>query len=366
MRDTLTTRIIDSILLPELGWTNVADLLAQSVDAAGTALLPVKVGDRPLMNVYSSALGNLKARYEAESWYTRDTRERGIGLWKTRSVFIDQDYLSQDEFDRDPLIQDLLRPEGLGYLACMSIRMGDAIYGAAIQRERHKGYFSESNRGLLESIAPDLNLAARISHQISSDRLKGQISALDQLNLAVFVVNQIKGVKAANARAEGLLTGSLRLAGGRLGHHLKQHDDDIQRLIAGIVRRAGFSGQGAPVVLVADENGKPELMLRGMGLAGTNFSLFSGIVGLVVAWPISGDRSTFDRLLPPQLRFSPAETRLAKLMVQRLSTQECADLLALSIETVRSQQKSMFAKTGVNRQAALSQILTRITQFDQK
>lgn len=50
---------------------------------------------------------------------------------------------------------------------------------------------------------------------------------------------------------------------------------------------------------------------------------------------------------------SPAEAEVARAMVDGLSASEIADMRGTSEDTVRSQFKSIYAKTGVHRRADL-------------
>ena len=63
---------------------------------------------------------------------------------------------------------------------------------------------------------------------------------------------------------------------------------------------------------------------------------------------------------------TPAESRLAEQIVSGLSLREAADLNEVSHETVRSQAKAIFAKTGVRRQADLIRLMSSIPNINRK
>ena len=60
-----------------------------------------------------------------------------------------------------------------------------------------------------------------------------------------------------------------------------------------------------------------------------------------------------------------AEARLASMLADGISLEEVAEALLVSIQTVRSQLKSVFAKTGVTRQAELVALLLTDMLTDQ-
>ncbi|MFB8829783.1 helix-turn-helix transcriptional regulator [Azotobacter sp. CWF10] len=65
-------------------------------------------------------------------------------------------------------------------------------------------------------------------------------------------------------------------------------------------------------------------------------------------------------ILVQLFKLSPAENRLAELLAQGLKPDECADALCVSINTVRSQLRAIFQKTGTSRQSELIGLIHRL------
>jgi DNA-binding CsgD family transcriptional regulator len=65
-------------------------------------------------------------------------------------------------------------------------------------------------------------------------------------------------------------------------------------------------------------------------------------------------------LLAELFQLSPAEHRLAELLAQGLPLESCAARLNVSINTVRTQLRALFRKTGTTRQAQLINLFTRL------
>ena len=63
--------------------------------------------------------------------------------------------------------------------------------------------------------------------------------------------------------------------------------------------------------------------------------------------------------LSEKYRLTPAEARLAMHLGEGGSLAEYAEAAGVAIGTARTQLKSIFAKTGVNRQAALAGLIHR-------
>ncbi|MGQ7817277.1 helix-turn-helix transcriptional regulator [Metapseudomonas furukawaii] len=74
------------------------------------------------------------------------------------------------------------------------------------------------------------------------------------------------------------------------------------------------------------------------------------------------DNQPQSHLLADIFHLSPAEQRLAELLAQQLSPERCATILGVSINTVRTQLRALFRKTGTNRQAELGSLIGRLSQ----
>jgi DNA-binding CsgD family transcriptional regulator len=61
--------------------------------------------------------------------------------------------------------------------------------------------------------------------------------------------------------------------------------------------------------------------------------------------------------LAEQYGLTPAETKLAILIAEGIDLETAATRLCVSVQTIRSQLKSIFAKTNVSRQAELVALL---------
>jgi DNA-binding CsgD family transcriptional regulator len=59
---------------------------------------------------------------------------------------------------------------------------------------------------------------------------------------------------------------------------------------------------------------------------------------------------------------SPAESRLAAMLLEGGTARDVARRMALSYQTVRNQLKSLFEKTGTARQSELVKLLVRFSR----
>jgi DNA-binding CsgD family transcriptional regulator len=66
------------------------------------------------------------------------------------------------------------------------------------------------------------------------------------------------------------------------------------------------------------------------------------------------------KMLQQAFGLTPAEAQTASLMGSGLSPQDAADQLGLSVGTIRSELKAIFAKVGISRQSELASTVTRL------
>jgi DNA-binding CsgD family transcriptional regulator len=79
---------------------------------------------------------------------------------------------------------------------------------------------------------------------------------------------------------------------------------------------------------------------------------------VVIDDPVGPGRQTRLSLLSQAYRFTESEMRLLEKLVGGYSLSEIADARQLSLETIRTQLKSLFSKTGTHRQSDLVRLVS--------
>jgi DNA-binding CsgD family transcriptional regulator len=104
--------------------------------------------------------------------------------------------------------------------------------------------------------------------------------------------------------------------------------------------------------------GKVPFVAHVMPLRGAGLVVFSGAAFLLYITPVTQQVSPSGELLQALFDLSPAEARVAGLIAEGKSVDAIADSLAVTPNTVRTQLKAIFTKTGVGRQAELATLLS--------
>jgi DNA-binding CsgD family transcriptional regulator len=92
--------------------------------------------------------------------------------------------------------------------------------------------------------------------------------------------------------------------------------------------------------------------------------IFDASAILLVLIQVGAPAALDDRLLSLLFNLTPAEARLLRALADGLRLQIYAQSAGVKISTVRSQLKSIFSKTGTNRQAELLSFVASMSAFN--
>lgn len=231
----------------------------------------------------------------------------------------------------------------------------------ALQRTQRQGDFTDQNLHFLHTLAPHMTRAISIHRQMLAVTTQQQwaLTALDQLKLGVLLLDERGKPGFINQKAEQLLSSGcgLSLCGGQLNLANALESARLQRFIANAALAAsgyrcaaggslrsinpvGTALQIQVIPLARDKSERP----WGLALPGSCVAVFVSVTGCAHLRVES---------LSALYGLTTAEAKLASLLVDGLSLEQAAASLGVSIQTLRSQLKAVFAKTQVSRQAEL-------------
>lgn len=180
------------------------------------------------------------------------------------------------------------------------------------------------------------------------------LQVLDDLSLAIFVIDPELRVLELNAAARmlvahdrgiGLIDGSLRVTRPAL-------QEAFLRAIGQAVATPSPS-PGTYGISVGSANGDgPGLHVCVRALAGGPAVARGSRIAVYVIDP-HHQPALDEELLRRVYRFSRAEIRVVNELMQGHTVESIAELFSLSVYTVRTHLKNVFAKTGTNRQGEL-------------
>lgn len=278
------------------------------------------------------------------------------------------DYIPWTEQRNSEFYNDYLRPQNNRY--CLGITLSnDSDHNLlfALQRTKKQGDFTDEEIKFISLVAPHMKRAIGIHRQVLkvTNQQKWTLSTLNQLKIGVILLDDLAKPVFINQKAEQLMMDNCGLSIHRDSLILSNTLDSarLQHFIADAANMANgkkdrlaigaslqtFNTLGAPlriqvIPLPRDKSERPWELSSPNGCVALFFST-------------SNQAHLNVEALCKTYGFTPAESKLAALLANGYSLEEIARMLCISIQTVRSQLKAVFAKTQANRQTELVALL---------
>lgn len=274
------------------------------------------------------------------------------------SAYRDQILFGED-FRDSRLWREWMAPQDMyGGMASRVLDVDGSFWMFDIQRGRRQEMFDASEFALFERVAGMMRRVTLLHHQLGGVSIEREMArrALDELSLAVIVVDRAMQFAYANAAGDELLAsaaGPLGLRGGRLLARAASEQSGLKDLVAKASDLAGARGQ----MLLRARSGEG----RDVSLCVTPLSAAYALPGrmndvMIVARPLepaggglAAVRQMFD--------LTEAEARLALGLASGLSLTEVAEQQGIRMTTARTHLARIFWKTGTRQQSQVAALL---------
>jgi DNA-binding CsgD family transcriptional regulator len=365
--DDLLAQLYQGLLEAE-PWQQFLESLRSWVDVQVVSLVlrPPAEGDQGV--IINSVRPNADATGSSQDWqltaYRQEffTLDPFINLPPDRVVTL-QDLVPDEELLKSDYYIHYLEPVDLFRILGVDTREPEGtVARLRLSRRRTEEPFSDTDRDLLQHLTPHLQRAVQIHGELNRAASERDVyaGAVEQLSVASVVLDEQARVLHTNALAKALLEEAdglsmkeqkLVLAGRELNQAFQealvkvlaaQPEGETSVVKALRVPRAQRAALGLVIRPV------PE---RGEGQHTPSAAVFISDPELEG----SASRETLGQLF----ELTPAESNLAILLTRGLSLAEAAEIQNVSQHTTRAQLKSIFAKTGVSRQAELVRLVLK-------
>lgn len=183
-----------------------------------------------------------------------------------------------------------------------------------------------------------------------------EAEALDAMSVGILVVGADGRVLHANAAAHALADAGdgLSLGGWRSTVAAARADETraLHRLVAEV---AAAPGRGVGAMAVSRPSGR-----RPYAVLAAPLSAPSSSAAVLFVTDLDSRPPLSERNVAQLLGLTTAEARLACALVQGLDLKAAAAQLRISINTVRTHLRQIFAKTGTRRQSELVALILRL------
>jgi DNA-binding CsgD family transcriptional regulator/GAF domain-containing protein len=247
---------------------------------------------------------------------------------------------------------DMLEPEGM-------------LARLRLSRRRSEPCFNARDREILEHIAPHLQRAIQIYAKLNRTTSERDLyaGAVDQLSVATIILDEQGRLLNTNAIAKAMLEEGDGI--GIRGQHLSINGRDTNKRLQEAVKTIIAAQQKRETSVVRALSvprsaGRSDLglVIRPVPTSQWSEGQSSPCAAVFISDPDLHD-SASQHVLGELLGLSPAEANLAILLARGLSLAESSESQNISQHTARAQLKSIFAKTGVSRQAELVRLILK-------
>ena len=347
-------------------WRTFLKLMTERLrgNAAVLILRVPKLGEIP-MKVAHGAMPEREALYFKHFMAVDPFVQLPEGRAVTMHDFVDAGELERSEYFREWLV-----PMDMVYAIGVDIRDRNRYHvRLRLCRPRRAGNFSADDCAVVEMFVPHLKTAIHLFAELEVVRTERSIyaDAMDQLTLATIVLDENGRVLHANRLADTILAERDGITRVNDALQLANHDDAkrfrelISRAVA--AQRASKAGL-VEVMRVRRPSGQPDIGLvvrpSSSSIDGQDERLTASVaVFLSADTEDAPERAPPSEVIQKLFGLTPKEAVLALRLAGGDSLHEASATLGISTNTARAHLRSIFAKTGVDRQAKLVRVLLK-------
>jgi DNA-binding CsgD family transcriptional regulator len=229
-------------------------------------------------------------------------------------------------------------------------------------RPLHAAPFDAQSKGEFGSLLLQMRCACELDAELAAARRKTEIlsDVVQALSEAVFIVDGECHPVFVNGAAKGLLAegGYLGLSHGMLAAASGHETGRLRRLVA---KAAGYNRDGTASsngeIAVTCLSGAPPLILRIKAIPHSAIDKGGKPKKVVAIFAGTSEMAETAQQLYDFYRFTPAEARLAALIVSGYSLHTAARKLCVSRNTARTHMKRIYDKTATHRQVDLIRLV---------
>lgn len=351
--EVIEAAFVSAAMNPDL-WPRTMDLVAKATESAGALLLPISGARMPGVPC-SSSLAAATDTYFRDRWHEHDERNKGIPQLLSNGVLCDLDLFSHEYIRRHRYYQEFLAPHDLRWFAGVRVAFGDDVWCLSIQRKIEDGPFSDSEKGKLARLVGTLPASAALAKAMGFAASGATLQALEVSGSAALLINRRGEVFQMNRSAERMLVCDPRIINRRLTSKDAKATTAFDHALHELLwRRSGPASLKAVVLPRQDQH---PLLAYPIQIPALSRNPLADCRAVVILIDLSSRKQIPEETLRAAFQLTDAESRVAARLASGYGTDDVADQLRLTTETVRTQVKVILAKTATHRQAELVALL---------
>jgi DNA-binding CsgD family transcriptional regulator len=344
--------------------------LKHIADLTGASAAGLHFGDSAVVNQDPKAMFTVgfSDSFNSKIWEYAGVwaLQSGLPFWDVGDVHHLPDILSEEELQNGRFYKEVLQHENqLDYMGMVALKEGTRYAPLTLATFTEDGPFSKRGVELARFVAPHICRAAKIGLALEMKSLDAKImeATLNGLIAGVYVVNHEGRLVFMNHTAEQQIKRrrGFKIVNNRLVPVDATAADAFARCFASAKDAANEFKPAMPSIALPDEFG---------GLVATLLPLGSGQRQLLAMGPATAGFAIFVQdpmQAPPNpgegfaklYGLTPAELRTLMALGVGQGPQDAADILGVSITTIRSHLQHVFSKTRTSGQSELMQLMMR-------
>lgn len=348
----VTSMIYEAAVIPEM-WPVALAQLGAAVQAFGAALVSVD-HNASVRFVSTETYQQTYTRYDALGGFNMHNPRAERAIAGRRFEFVpDTELCTIEELATDQMYELFLRPFGLGWTIGSPVPSPshDLTY-FDLCRLQDDVPFGPSEATLLNQFRPHLARAALLATRLELTRARATADILEKLGLAGAVLASDGTVLAANLLLDEL---SPRITTSAFDKLHVAHRPAASSL--NLVLGAGHTAELPMSIPIPADGESPALVLHVLPVERAAHDIFAKAGFIVFVTPVTRPDIPTADLISGLFDLSPAEAGVARGVAAGHTLQAIADKRDVSLETVRTQLKAVFEKTGTRRQIDLARLL---------
>lgn len=351
-------------------WKDVSARIARTFDTHSCVLQIRADGKTLILGTTENVTTGLLLEYQ-DHYYKTDDWVKSATRMRCDAVYLSNEMVAESVLRRSELYEWIAKAD-MFYVAGALLSVGlDELGIIGVHQDPKSKDFDEEGRRKLQALVPHLGQALQMRSMFIRNKIQRDLAlgALDGLASAVILADTFGNVLYANRAAVAMLRqeDGLREREGRLCADTPAATQTLLHLIGQASGRKIISSHPEiPYALTLQRSGRAPLWVQIASVRAGDLSVIRDIpmAMLVVQDTKRVDASRLD-VLQAMFGVTPAEAWLAGKLASGCSLEEASRSKGVGMNTVRTQLKSLFLKTGTRRQGELiAFILKQAGAFD--
>jgi DNA-binding CsgD family transcriptional regulator len=355
MDEGLVDRIYEAGAVPEL-WTGVLDGIARIAGGIGGAFLVPSLGRW----MSTPGIEEMMADLMTTGLISNNERTRRLLSLTPVGFYRDLDIFDLEDLPSEPVYRDFFIPRGGGFGTATVIDSpsGDRMI-LHVERARPRGLVEQDAVARLDALRPHLARASLLSSRLQLRQASTIAETLEKVGLAGAVLDRLGRIMTGNRLLDGLVPAVVQDRRNRLTLADK-HADQLMATAIAAVGRPHASPAPVQSIPVPATDGAPPIVIHVLPVRGAAHDVFSASSAIVILTPVTPQEVPSAEVVQGLFDLTPSEARIARQVGNGSTPGEIASTSGRSELTVRTQLKSILAKTGLRRQSDLVGLLRGI------